>query len=313
MYTIRLQWLYSCELFNTNQDQEGIISVIITGKTGITGIFGYPIKHTLSPAMHNNAFKELGLDYVYVPFSVHPDGLKSAVQGALNMGVKGINVTIPHKEAILPHLDQLTKEAKILGAVNTVEISDGKLIGHNTDGPGFIKSIEKELGCSPKGKHIAIIGAGGAARGVGISLALAGARNIVFFNRSLGRAEKLAQEINEKTEATAEAMPLEENFFKKTVPLVDILINGTSIGMNQEDKEIINEDCYPKSGIVVDMIYSPPKTRFLETADKLGLNYLNGMGMLVYQGALAFEIWTRQKAPVQCMKDSLLRVIYGKQ
>jgi len=281
----------------------------ITGKTAVIGIFGHPVTHSLSPVMHNCAFSKMNLDYVYVPFSVHPDNLETAVNGARAMGLRGLNITVPHKEAIIPFLDEVSEEASLLGAVNTVDIRDGRLIGYNTDGLGFIRSIKEALGCSPKGKKVGILGAGGAARGVGISLALAGAMEITFFNRTEERAKKLADEIQKKTSASSEGFSLKP-IFLKNLKTVDILINGTSLGMKENDHKVLASEWFPKSGVVVDMVYNPPTTPFLQTAEAIGLKYINGMGMLVHQGALAFEIWTGEEAPVGSMQSILAKVIY---
>jgi len=281
----------------------------ITGKTGVIGIFGCPITHSLSPVMHNSAFSKMNLDYVYVPFFVHPDNLEAAVKGACAMGVLGLNITVPHKEAIIPFLDEVSEDASLLEAVNTVDIRDGRLIGYNTDGLGFIRSIKESFGCSPKNKRVGILGAGGAARGVGISLALAGAKEITFFNRTEEKAKKLADEIQKKTSADSNGFSLNP-IFLKNLKTVDILINGTSLGMKENDQEVLASEWFPESGVVVDMVYNPPKTRFLRTAEALGLKYINGMGMLVHQGALAFEIWTSVKAPVERMQSVLAKVVY---
>jgi len=281
----------------------------ITGKTGVIGIFGHPVTHSLSPVMHNCAFSKMNLDYIYVPFSVHPDNLEAAVSGARAMGLKGLNITVPHKEAIIPFLDDVSEEASLLGAVNTVDIRNGRLIGYNTDGLGFIRSIKEHFECSPKNKRVGILGAGGAARGVGISLALAGAREITFFNRTEERAKKLADEIRKKTSAESNGFSLNP-IFLKNLRTVDILINGTSLGMKENDQEALASEWFPKSGVVVDMVYNPPTTTFLQTAEALGLQYINGMGMLVHQGALAFEIWTGVRAPVESMQSILAKAIY---
>jgi shikimate dehydrogenase len=149
---------------------------MISGKTGIYGIFGFPVEHTFSPGMHNAAFNKLGMDACYVPFAVSPERLGDAVRAIVPLGLRGLNVTVPHKQNVIAYLDALSEEARLIGAVNTIEVKDGKLIGHNTDGRGFLRSLRSDAGFNPKGKRFLFIGSGGAARAVGFSLALAGAK-----------------------------------------------------------------------------------------------------------------------------------------
>ena len=153
---------------------------MISGKTKIYGIFGYPVEHTFSPGMHNSAFKKLGMDACYVPFTVRPDELEKAVRAIVSLGLCGLNVTVPHKEKVIAYLDDLSEEARLIQAVNTIEVRNRKLIGHNTDGRGFLRSLKDNAGFNPKGKRFLFIGSGGAARAVGFSLALAGVKQILF-------------------------------------------------------------------------------------------------------------------------------------
>ncbi len=178
---------------------------MISGKTNIYGIFGYPVEHTFSPGMHNAAFKKLGLDACYVPFAVHPDRLPEAAKAIGALGLHGLNVTVPHKEKVIPFLDELSQEAKLIGAVNTIQITEGRLIGHNTDGRGFLRSLREQAKFDPRGKTFLFIGSGGAARAVGFSLCLAGAGRIIYYDVDMQKAGILSREITEKTgvEATA--------------------------------------------------------------------------------------------------------------
>ena len=169
----------------------------ITGKTKIVGIFGYPIEHTFSPLMHNAAFSALGLDYCYIPFEVQPKDLKSAVEGIRALNIRGVNITVPHKEAVIKYLDELSKEAKLIGAVNTIENRGGKLIGHNTDGRGFIKSLWDDAKTRVKGKSVLLVGAGGAGKGIAVSCALEGASEIIIANRTIKKADELVRYLKE--------------------------------------------------------------------------------------------------------------------
>ena len=171
---------------------------MISGKTKIYGIFGYPVEHTFSPGMHNSAFNKLGMDACYVPFAVPPERLEDAVRAVVPLGLCGMNVTVPHKERVLAFLDELSEEARLIGAVNTIEVRKGKLIGHNTDGRGFLRSLRERGGMDPKGKKFLFIGSGGAARAVGFSLALAGAAEIVFRDLDVRKASLLASDIQEQ-------------------------------------------------------------------------------------------------------------------
>jgi len=187
------------------QSEGSLVEVfkIITGKTKIVGLFGFPVEHTLSPSMHNAAFEALGLDYCYISFNVHPDNLRPAALAIRVLNIAGVNITIPHKEAIIPYLDELDREAELIGAVNTVLNKDGRLIGYNTDGRGFIRSLKEEGGLTPKGKVIMIIGAGGAARSIAFSLALEGAEKIFINDIISEKAKELSCAVSTKTSTEA--------------------------------------------------------------------------------------------------------------
>ncbi len=174
---------------------------MISGKTRIYGIFGYPVEHTFSPAMHNAAFKKLAMDACYVPFAVRPEHLGDAARAVVPLGLRGLNVTVPHKEKIIPYLDDLSEEARLIGAVNTIEVKDGRLIGHNTDGRGFLRSLKEQTKFAPRAKKILFIGSGGAARAVAFSLALAGAAKITFCDLDTCKARLLAKDNKETTGA----------------------------------------------------------------------------------------------------------------
>jgi shikimate dehydrogenase len=280
----------------------------IRGSENTLGIIGYPVSHSLSPLMHNTAIRSLSLEYHYYPFQIRPEELSNAVNDIRNLGIKGINVTIPHKEPIIDLLDDINRDARLIGAVNTVNREGEKLVGYNTDGKGFIKSLREDAKVDPKGKNILILGAGGAARGLAIQLSLEKTNRIVIANRTLKRAEELVKDLKEKVgfcECTS--IPLEDKIITDYIPDSDIIINATSLGMKGEDSPIIHSDLITKRHLVCDIVYSPLETPLLKEAKMRGAKVLNGLGMLIYQGALSFEIWTGKEFPVDLVRETLIK------
>jgi shikimate dehydrogenase len=276
---------------------------MISGKTSIFGIFGHPVEHSFSPGMHNAAFATIGLDGCYVPFAVHPDDLGNAVKAIVPLGLCGLNITIPHKEKVIPLLDDLTDDARLIGAVNTIEVRDKKLIGHNTDGKGFLRSLREETGFRPKGKTFLMVGSGGAARAVCFELALAGAGDILLHDIDRDKAGKLAHDIRS---ATATRVTVADASSLRTLaPDADCLINATPLGLKKSDPLPLSRQLMRKGQLVCDLVYNPPDTRLLRTARLQGAKTLRGIGMLLYQGVIAFEIWTGKKAPVSVMRKAL--------
>jgi shikimate dehydrogenase len=278
---------------------------MISGKTSIFGIFGHPVEHSFSPGMHNAAFAAIGLDGCYVPFAVHPDDLGNAVKAIVPLGLCGLNITVPHKEKVIPFLDDLTDGARLIGAVNTIEVRDEKLIGHNTDGKGFLRSLREETGFRPKGKTFLMVGSGGAARAVCFELALAGARDILLYDIDRNKAGKLGHDIRSAT--ATRVTVTDESSLRTLAPDADCLINATPLGLKKSDPLPLSRDLVRKGQLVCDLVYNPPDTRFLRTAQSQGAKTLRGIGMLLYQGAIAFEIWTGKKAPASVMKKALAR------
>ena len=282
----------------------------ITSKTKTLGIFGYPISHTLSPAMHNAVIKALGLDMVYLPFEVKPSNLKEAINGIKSLGIIGVNITIPHKESVIRFLDDISEEARLVGAVNTIVYKDRKLVGYNTDGSGYMASLKEELGFNPKSKRIIIIGAGGAARGILAALATQKPKSITVANRTLSRAVSLIKTFKGKFRDTRfEAINLDDNMLKMSFNSVDLLINTTSVGMKQGKALKIPLETLPKIAIVSDIIYNPLETLLLKKAKKLGLTTHGGLGMLVHQGARSFKLWTGMDAPMNVMRKAALKAL----
>lgn len=278
-----------------------------TGKTRVFGIFGYPVGHSASPAMHNAAFNACGMDCVYVPFPVAPESLAAAVAGIRAMGLAGVNITIPHKEEVLGFLDELSPEARLIGAVNTIVNADNRLIGHNTDGRGFLQSLEEEAGFRIAGKTVLLLGAGGAARGVSVQLALAGAKKVIIANRRAERAAAIAEVVAGKTGAGAEITDLTEQALARVMTESELIINSTPLGMhpNTGEMPLLPTELLDGTQLVADLIYNPVETTLLKKSKAAGAGTLGGLGMLLYQGVVAFELWTGQKAPVDVMRSAL--------
>lgn len=277
----------------------------------ILGIIGYPIGHTLSPLMHNTAIKQLGIDYVYLPFEVKKENIRIAIGGLKGLGIKGINVTIPHKESVIPYLDSLDEDARLIGAVNTIKLDGDKLNGYNTDGRGFSESLKRDAREEVKGRSVVILGAGGAARAIAIQIALEGAERIVIANRTIERGEKLAGYINAKckvqnAKCKVKTVSLKDNSLVEYFREADIIINATPVGMKGYNQPLFAYDYISDRHLVCDIVYRPLETKLLKEADKKGARTLNGLGMLVYQGSLSFKIWTGYEMPVEVVKKTLM-------
>ncbi len=277
-------------------------------KAELVGVFGHPVAENPTIVMQEAAFKALNLNWRYLTIEVLPEDLADAFKGLRAMNMRGINLTIPHKVEVLKYLDEVAPDAALMGAVNTVRRHDDKLIGENTDGKGFIRSLRQDAGVDPAGKRIVILGAGGAARAIGVEAALSGARHITIVNRSAVRGETLAALLNEKTETNAYFVGWETCY---AVPAdTDILVNATSIGLfpNVTEKPNIHFNTITSTMVVCDVIPNPPNTPFLREAADRGATTLDGLGMLVYQGAIGFTMWTGLEAPVAVMHQALQSV-----
>lgn len=272
----------------------------ISGKTQICALIGDPVEHSLSPHMQNAAFKHLNLNFVYVAFKVAKENVGKALQGMRAFGIKGLNVTMPLKTAVIPHLDKLAPEAEKMGAVNTILNDDGRLIGYNTDGLGALEAL-KANGQNPAGKNILILGAGGAARAVAFSLCKE-ANAILILNRTVEKAKILAEELNKTFGKTVRHGRFDYETLAKEIKNADILVNATSIGMTPYENETpVNMKLLRRDLTVFDLVYNPPETKLLREAKAVGAKTVEGLSMLVYQGALSFEIWTGKKAPIDVM------------
>lgn len=278
----------------------------------IVGIIGYPLGHSISPAMHNAAFKNLGLDYEYVPFELTPGDLAEAVNGFRALHFAGFNVTIPHKEAIIPLLDEVTKLARIIGAVNTVVNQEGKLIGYNTDGAGFIDSLKEDANLDPKEKAAVVLGAGGGSRAVSIMLAEAGAKSIALADVREEKAKDLSEYIDSYFKITCHSVKVNSQELQKAVDSADLLVNATPIGMHPKtDQSPLAENIkLPKGLLVYDLVYNPAETKLLKTAKASGCKTCGGLGMLVRQGASAFTLLTGKEAPVSVMRQAAEKALF---
>ena len=276
----------------------------INGQTKLVGLIGYPVEHSLSPAMHNSAFAALNMNWCYVPLPVLPERLGEAVAGLQALGFIGANVTVPHKEAVMSYLDEVAPEAQAIGAVNTIVVREG-LIGHNTDWQGFLTALS-EGGFYPQGKRAVILGAGGAARAVVYALAQAGGQ-VTILNRTPSRAQALVQDFSSLFPALSLlSFPLTLQTLEERTAEAHLLVNTTPVGMWPEvDQSPWPENlAFPGHLSVFDLVYNPRQTRLLRQARSAGAKVIGGLGMLVHQGAAAFELWTGEKAPVETMYEA---------
>ena len=274
----------------------------IKGSTNIVGLIGHPVEHSFSPPMHNAAFDALGLDYAYVAFDVDPNNLKSAIDGACALNIKGFNVTIPHKIEVMKYLDELDEVASLIGAVNTIDFKNLK--GYNTDGIGAIKAIEEVT--AVKDKDVVVAGAGGASRAISFYLAKYGVQSLTILNRNEQKAQNLAGDVSDSKligDVKSDSISQIDNHVKNA----DILIDTTPLGMDPhiDDEPVIKAENMHEDLVVFDAVYNPNETVLLKEAIKAGAKPVYGIKMLLYQGAESFEIWTGKKAPIDVMENAL--------
>lgn len=281
--------------------------MFVDGTTRLAGIIGHPVTHSLSPVMHNAAYEAMGLDLCYVPLPVRPEDLQAAVIGLKAMGFLGVNVTIPHKVAVVPYLDQLADSAADVGAVNTIVSKDGRLVGHNTDGAGFIRALEEAVKVDYANTAVLLIGAGGAARSVALALAVAGVPRLAIINRGLARAEELREILLEKHPSLQTELRLLADEHGDLVASCGVIINATPIGMSGHLKsELVAVDSLSETHVVCDLVYSKSQaTPLLLAAREKGAKTVGGEGMLIHQGAEAIRLWTGFDPPLGIMKDAI--------
>jgi len=277
-------------------------------------VLGHPIGHTLSPVMHNASIKALGLDgkYEYGKLDVAPDDLMERLALFPADGYAGVNLTIPLKEVAFQGLDVLDKSARILGAVNTVEFADDGLVGHNTDGYGCLKALEEAFGETASGDSVFVLGCGGAGRAVALMVALDGAKSITLADVDADRVANLAAEIGEKAPDVEIFQCLEQ--LEKIIKCskADLVIQASPVGMKKDDPSLMPPEAFREGQRVFDLIYMYPETALLSVAKLQGAQVANGLGMLLHQGAKAFEIWTGIQPDVSAMRAALEAAVYGK-
>ncbi len=277
----------------------------INGKTKVCALIGDPVGHSLSPVMHNAAFKELGLDIVYVAFPVKADELEDAIKGARSLGLLGLNVTMPHKHAVIQYLDETDSTAKAMGAVNTILNERGKLFGYNTDGKGAMIALQENR-ADTKEKKMLLLGAGGAAKAIAFQAAQE-TEELVILNRTEEKGKQLAELLNKTFGTKVKARTLSVDVLKEELETTEILVNATSIGMSPNvNASPVPVDLLHSDLCVMDIVYNPLETKLLKDAKNGGAKVVSGLEMLLYQGAVAFEIWTNCPAPVDVMKKAAL-------
>lgn len=288
----------------------------ISGATRTFGVFGDPISHSLSPAMHNEVLAMSGIDAVYVPYHVKPAQLASAVAGIRAMNIWGVNVTIPHKVAICAHLDEIDPEARLIGAINTVVNREGRLVGYNTDGGGFLRSLKEDLAFDPHGRKVLLLGAGGAARAILVALGHAGAHWVGVANRTEQRARILVDEFRTIFTGTQLAdFHLDFSPASKLMDSlegVDLIVNATSLGMNKGPAPELPWEQLSENVCIYDIVYAQEGTALINEARTRGFCCADGLGMLAGQGEVAFTLWTGVEPPSGVMKRRILAECSGK-
>ncbi|MFN7935285.1 MAG: shikimate dehydrogenase [Bryobacteraceae bacterium] len=275
----------------------------------LTGVLGQPVAENPTGVMQEAAFAACGLEWRYLTIEVSPTNLDAAIQGVRAFGMRGINLTIPHKVAVIPFLDGLSEEARVIGAVNTVVRRGDELIGENTDGKGFLRGVRQDGGMDPRGKRAVMLGAGGAARAIATELLMAGVTELVVVNRSVERGEAMVRHLQEGTKGPIRFAPWVGTY---AVPSdADLFVNATSIGLypNVNDCPDVDLANAKESLLVCDAVFNPPVTGLIAKAKARGLRVLDGLSMLVYQGVIGFELWTGVKAPEAVMKEALEKAL----
>jgi shikimate dehydrogenase len=282
----------------------------INAAARLCAVYGSPIAHSASPAMHNAAFNALGLNWRYLAFEVDPKNLRAAIEGARAMNFAGLNLTVPHKLLAFEMVDELDKSAELFGAVNTIKFEKNggrtRAVGFNTDADAIVLSIRQELKLKLRGARVLLLGAGGAGRTAALKLASENVAELFLINRTRSRAEQIAREIRKRFSPVNVSISYPES-------KVDLILNATSLGLKPGDPSPLDEKQFSmrKTSAVYDMIYRPAQTRLLAAAKKAGCKTANGLGMLLHQGAKAFEIWTGKTAPLKVMRKALEKNVYG--
>ena len=277
----------------------------ISGKTRVCGVIGDPIEHSLSPAIQNAAFEQLKLDYVFLAFKVKAGEAENAMHGIRCLGIHGINVTMPHKNAVIAHLDKVDETTKFLGSVNTILNDNGKLCGFSTDGIGAVNAL-KENGVKLSGKKLVLLGAGGAAKAIASAFAKE-VREIILLNRTSEKAKELTEALSKRFGKKIAGERLTPKALQKHLEGTDVLINATSVGMHpQAGQSLVAPQWLKPSLTIMDIVYDPLETKLAKDAKAAGARVVSGVEMLIYQGAASFEVWTGYKAPIEVMRKAAL-------
>ena len=283
----------------------------VSGLESALGVIGSPIGHSMSPAFQQAALDHLGIGAAYLAYDVAPEDVGQFVAGLRKPGVMGINITAPHKGAVIPFLDELDDWAAAAGAVNTIVNREGRLTGHNTDGAGFLRSLEVEAGFFPESRRALVLGAGGSARAVVLALSRDRVGSLTIANRTASRAGDLAA-LARRNGAASSAIGLEREVLSAAAREADLIVNCTSVGMVRgpdENGSVLGREQIPPTALVNDLVYNPAETPLLREAQAAGAKVLGGIYMLVYQGASSFEMWTGQPAPVPVMLQAALKAL----
>lgn len=273
----------------------------------IYGVLGFPAKHSLSPLMHNAAFRALKINATYRIFEKKPEELKDFLHALTQQHIFGLNITVPYKEAVMPFLDKISSDAKLIGAVNTIRIFDGISEGFNTDGEGFLNHLRMNLSFDPKDKNIAIIGAGGAAKAIAVYLSKIKPKFMSIYDVDKTKLKALINHLKGNFQTTG--FVLANSIEELNIKYCSLLINATPVGMKDTDPCLVDEKFIHKDLLVYDLIYNPKETKLLKTAREKGAATTNGLGMLLYQGMLSFQIWTGKFAPKDVMEKALLEAL----
>jgi shikimate dehydrogenase len=285
----------------------------ISGHTRPFAVLGHPIGHTLSPVMHNAAFEALGWDAIYLAFDVKPDRLMNVLSAMRSMGFGGVNLTIPHKEIAFRGLEHLDESAQLLGAVNTVQFAeDGRMVGHNTDGFGFMRALEEAFGRGVEGDTVFVLGSGGAGRAVALMSAQCGARSVILSDLDVGRCQRVAEEIRLRFPNVEARVAMGEHEQRAFAREADLVVHATPVGMKENEESLLKPDSFRPGQRAFDLIYHVACTVFMRAAKQGGAETANGLGMLLHQGARAFQIWTGVAPPIPEMRRALERAVYGR-
>ncbi len=287
------------------------MTMIISGKTQLFGVIGDPIEHSLSPAIQNAAFKATNLDAVFLAFKVSQSGVENALKGMRSLGLKGFNVTMPNKSVVIPYLDEVDESAKFLDSVNTILNENGKLRGFSTDGAGAHRALE-ENNVKLSGKKLVLLGAGGASRAIASAISRE-VKELIILSRSPEKNTGFAEALNKRFSKKVTTAQLSSLNIEQSLKGADILVNATSVGMHPKVNESLIDASFlhPKL-TVMDIVYNPTETKLAADAKKAGARVVDGLDMLVHQGAASFEIWTGKSAPVEVMKQAALSQLIGK-